>query len=64
MSQPGRLTFALARQLAKAAGACDVATVTSYLVHCTDDADAANAIEAIRRHQPQLFRRAHQGRAR
>ena len=49
MSQPGRLTFALARQLAKAAGARDVATVTSYLVHCTDDADAAHSLAALRR---------------
>ena len=64
MQTPARLTYSRAKQLAKAAGARDVDAVTSYLVHCTDEADAENSFAALRRNQPQLFSRARQGRAR
>jgi hypothetical protein len=58
------MTFARAKQIAKVAGARDVGTVASYLVHCTSEMDAANSLPAIRRNQPRLFGRARQGRAR
>jgi ribonuclease BN (tRNA processing enzyme) len=64
MPQSDHLTFARAKELARTAGARDLGVVTTHLVHCTDEADAANSIAALRRNRPEYFRRARQGRAR
>ncbi|MGA2034161.1 MAG: hypothetical protein ABSG68_18105 [Thermoguttaceae bacterium] len=64
MTTPTRLTFSQAKRIAKAAGACDVDAVVSYLTHCGSETDAENSIAALRRNQPRLFSRARQGRAR